>query len=345
MSNQTSEKKLLTIVVPCYNMADYIENCLRSVTDSTVPDSLEVIVVNDGSTDNSMDIIKKYQKIRPDIIRILDKSNAHQGSCINAGVKLATGKYFRILDADDWVDITSLYNLLHKLETCDTDLVITLRTENIFDNGKKEKVIQYHIDNLKYDYTYNAKEFCISEHIEGAEFNIHSMTYKTNILKSIPIKLPERIYYTDLLFCMLPIDCIKTFIIYEIYLYHYRIGREGQSTEAISIAKNFSHTCVLLTTMIKYMDSKENTIGTIHANQLYFAKEALDLFLNSIRNQHCLPKGYGNIITNIGKGIRRHNLDSRLLNKYYFKIWKITNSLMLLKISMSIYRMTHKKTV
>lgn len=78
------------------------------MTDELVSDRLEVIVVNDGSTDGSLDIIRRYEQKRPDLIKVIDKANGHYGSCVNAGLGIATGKYFKILDADDWFDTSAL---------------------------------------------------------------------------------------------------------------------------------------------------------------------------------------------------------------------------------------------
>ena len=100
--------KILSIVIPTYNMEKYLPVCLDSVTDELVSDRLEVIVVNDGSTDGSLDIIRRYEQKRPDLIKVIDKANGHYGSCVNAGLGIATGKYFKILDADDWFDTSDL---------------------------------------------------------------------------------------------------------------------------------------------------------------------------------------------------------------------------------------------
>lgn len=117
--------KLLTLAIASYNMEEFLDKCLESVSEPDIPDSLEVIVINDGSKDRTSSIAHIYEKLRPDIIRIVEKENGHYGSCINKALELATGKYFRPLDADDWVNIDSLIRLLDKLSTCNADLVIT----------------------------------------------------------------------------------------------------------------------------------------------------------------------------------------------------------------------------
>ena len=96
--------KLLTLAIASYNMEAFLDQCLESVTSFDIPDSLEVLVVNDGSNDRTSNIAHVYQKLRPDIVKVIDKKNGHYGSCINEALKNATGKYFRPLDADDWVN-------------------------------------------------------------------------------------------------------------------------------------------------------------------------------------------------------------------------------------------------
>lgn len=140
--------KLLTLVIPTYNMEKYLTKCLESVTAPCIPPTLEVIVVNDGSKDRSLDIMKAFQQKRPDIIRIIDKENGHYGSCINAGLQMAKGKYFSPLDADDWMDTEVLSKLLNVLKNCDTDLFITLRTEHKIDKNNRHIVTHFPFRNV-----------------------------------------------------------------------------------------------------------------------------------------------------------------------------------------------------
>ena len=139
-------EKTLSIVIPTYNMSAYLCRCLDSVTREDIPSSLELIVVNDGSTDNSLAIMQEYETKRPDIVKIINKTNGHYGSCVNAALKVATGKYFRILDADDWFDTNQLIQFLKKTETIDVDLIITPRTEHFQDH-----TIAYSMKNLPSD--------------------------------------------------------------------------------------------------------------------------------------------------------------------------------------------------
>ena len=96
--------KLLTIVVPIYNTEKYLERCVESITPKDVLEDVEILLVNDGSKDNSLQIMKKYAAKYPDTVKVIDKENGGHGSTINAGLKVATGRYFKVLDSDDWFD-------------------------------------------------------------------------------------------------------------------------------------------------------------------------------------------------------------------------------------------------
>lgn len=103
-------QKLLTIVIPTYNMQDYLHRCLYSLVleDEQLMSQLEVLVINDGSKDRSSEIGHEYEAKYPDVIRVIDKENGNYGSCVNRALAEATGKYFRMLDADDWCDTSAL---------------------------------------------------------------------------------------------------------------------------------------------------------------------------------------------------------------------------------------------
>ena len=100
--------KLLTLAISAYNMQEYLGKCLDSVTRRDIPDTLEVIIVNDGSKDKTSEIAHQYEKRFNSIVRVIDKENGHYGSCINKALEVATGKYFRPLDADDWMNTDAL---------------------------------------------------------------------------------------------------------------------------------------------------------------------------------------------------------------------------------------------
>lgn len=227
--------KLLTLAIASYNMEAFLDQCLESVTNFDIPDSLEVLVVNDGSNDRTSNIAHVYQKLRPNIVKVIDKKNGHYGSCINEALKYATGKYFRPLDADDWVNTDSLIQLIDKLSTCTADLIIT-EICVYKKNGKDYLNIP---KNIETDKLYDANTFDVEKNKCTSLFAMHGMTYRTQLLKDIGLHLHTGIHYTDTEYILLPLDHIKSLIFYKLNLYQYNTTREGQS-----IQKSIQHQAI-----------------------------------------------------------------------------------------------------
>ena len=138
--------KLLSIVVPTYNIAQYIDKCIESFkqVDKKYYSTFEVIVVNDGSTDNSLKIVERLIADTQLDIRVITKANGGHGSTINVGINEATGKFFKVIDGDDWIDVSNFEIFIKKLEKADVDLVITDYTEQYIYN-QTEKVIFFSV--------------------------------------------------------------------------------------------------------------------------------------------------------------------------------------------------------
>lgn len=229
-------EKILTIVIPTYNMQDYLSRCLDSLI---VPEEqmkqLEVLVVNDGSKDNSSAIAHEYQDKYPDTFRVIDKENGNYGSCVNKGIVKATGKYFKILDADDWYNTGALEYTLKVLMVIDVDMVITrLRT---YYELKNKNVDSLSFDGLKTNFIYNKGE----GEFETIDFyryiGMHKVAYRTTLLKKIGLKLQEGISYTDNEYAYYPFEHINSVIFLNEVLYTYWIGRDGQTVTPGVMAK------------------------------------------------------------------------------------------------------------
>jgi glycosyltransferase involved in cell wall biosynthesis len=247
--------KLLSIAIPTYNMSTYLCRCLDSVTQDDVPDTLELIVVNDGSTDNSLSIMQEYAKKRPDIVNIIDKTNGHYGSCINAALKVATGKYFRILDADDWLDTEQLIQFLKNAEAIDVNLIITPRTEH-----RQDRFVTYSMkdmsNNILPKEAFDKIPYDNLIHL----LSMHSMTYSLPFLRSLKLRLQEGICYTDTEFYLLPLEHIKNFIYLPQNLYQYQLNRDGQSMDFEVFKKNRHQFFIVLK---RILEEKASSVDTI----------------------------------------------------------------------------------
>ncbi len=334
-------EKVLTIVVPTYNMEAYLAKCLDSVTSELVPSTLEVIVVNDGSKDSSLDIMKQYQAKRPDIIRVIDKANGHYGSCINAGLSEATGKYFRPLDADDWFDTDALIHLLKKLETATADLVVTLRTEHISKNGTVCER-SYPIESVEYGKTYDLTDFRFVDYARHEDFNMHSMTWRTELLRESGLTCNEGVCYTDFQYCYTPISRARSLIVYDLFLYHYNLGREDQSVGYLAMQRNYPHIVKVLRSLINELKENASNIPAVLSNQRYFVDKAANTFAVSFRYQQSITPAVYRDFYDIYTSIERLRIHNRILHKYYFRIWYRLRFRWVIATNMFFYRKAHK---
>lgn len=230
--------KILSICVPSYNMEEYLKRCMDTFLVPEVIDQLEIIIVNDGSTDGTLAIANEYKEKYPQSIVVIDKPNGHYGSCVNASLKVATGKYFRIVDADDWVDSDALVEFVNKLAQIDVDCVCA----------------NYTIHNLKDD-TVTVKDVNLpsnvilelnSRKIPEECLHMHNLTYSTDLLKRINYTQTEGICYTDTEYVYLPLSCSRDMVYFNLSLYQYFIGRDDQSMAPEVFQKNFKQQIIVL---------------------------------------------------------------------------------------------------
>jgi glycosyltransferase involved in cell wall biosynthesis len=226
--------KILSVVVPAYNMENYLERCLNSVLDHKWNKDLEVIVVNDGSKDRTLQIALAYRENFPEIVAIIDKENGNYGSTINAALSVAKGKYVKILDADDWFDTKEFERFIEQLKNVDCDLVISDFTIN-YSSGKKKKIV----------YSSNREgevyDFSIMLSSRLLKIEMHATTYKTELLRKINYRQSEGIFYTDQEWVFYPMCFVDKIAFIDANVYQYLLGREGQTVNMNIKKKNISH--------------------------------------------------------------------------------------------------------
>ena len=227
-------EKILSICLPSYNMEAYLDRSVGSLIVPEVLDRLEIIIVNDGSKDKTLEIANSYKEKYPESVVVIDKPNGHYGSCINAALKIATGKYFRILDADDWFDSNNLAIMVKELEQRDEDAIFTKFT---LQNERLGKAIEQDVNGIVYNKPLYLNEYKIPEPCLA----MHNYTFKLDHLKSINYVQTEGICYTDTEYVYFPLCSAKTLYCFDMSLYQYYIGRNEQTMAIGPLVKNYSH--------------------------------------------------------------------------------------------------------
>lgn len=278
--------KLLTIVVPSYNASKYLDFNLQSFLRPSEPEKLEIIVVDDGSTDDTARIADAYQEKYPDTIKVVHKENGGHGSGINAGLRAATGKYFKVVDADDWVDHEALERLLDYIasfDVADANTDIDTDTAQVQAEAKakaRDKAASgpdviynnYYwrlTDEAKSPEEYERKaEF--NEPFSGVEYRkvydfesiadqcyvkMHNMTIRTEILKEHQIHIDEHCYYVDMEYIFYPMPYVQTIAFLPEFLYQYQIGRQGQSMDPAKMQRNAAQYDHVLASIYAYYDA------------------------------------------------------------------------------------------
>ncbi len=230
------QNKLLTIIIPAYNAEEYLDRCVGSLLSEK--DLLEIIIVNDGSTDQTLKIAKDYEKKYPNSVKVINKHNGGHGSTINFGLKIATGKYMRILDADDWLNEKNIKEYIEILKNSESDIVITSFSSIEAGNNKKTKHIfdKNGLNQKKDISTYNT---FVDNSDKINFFSLHTITIKTNVLrKNWGEGLLEKTFYEDQQFVAKCISAANNFSVFQVDLYQYSIGQDNQSTNQKKMFEN-----------------------------------------------------------------------------------------------------------
>lgn len=333
--------KLLSIAIPCYNSEAYMEKCIDSLL--VGGEDVEILVVDDGSSDRTAEIADVYAEKYPTIVKAIHQENGGHGEAVNAGIRNATGLYFKVVDSDDWVNAEAYAQILKTLEELirGSETVDLLISNFVYEKqgAKRKRVMQYrHCFPVNEVFGWNK----VHMH-KGKYLLMHSMIYRTKLLHDCGLELPKHTFYVDNIFAFEPLVHVKKMYYLDVNFYRYFIGREDQSVnEAVMIKRidqqlrvnrimvDVFHRCRCNNRHLrKYMLSYLEIITTISSVMLIRAEtqEALDKkkeLMEYIREEdrwiyHRLRWGIMGCASNLpGKGGRKTFIAAyKLCQKFY----------------------------
>lgn len=264
------------MVVPTYNMEKYLDKCLSSLIVGEHLEDLEVLVVNDGSKDSSLEIARRYETSHPGTFVVVDKKNGNYGSCINAGLKRASGKYFKVLDADDFFDTACLEAYLAFLKQTDADLIMS-DFQILDQTADTRQTIEYDLPvGITFSFDYFAKK-------DVPYMWMHGVTHLTEKMRRIGYQQQEGISYTDKEFVFYPMAVSKTVAYFPRVIYYYLTGREGQTIDPTVWTKNYWMEAKAVKKLIELYKLHKDEVG--EGGRLFMQLQ-LKLYLSSIYREY-----------------------------------------------------------
>ena len=230
--------KILSVAIPCYNSEAYMRKCIESLLPGG--EDIEILIVDDGSKkDNTAAIADSYQEKYPTIVKAIHQENGGHGEAVNTGIANASGVYFKVVDSDDWVDSDVLLKIIGLLKEliAGPDTVDMFISNYIYDKvgQKRKRIMQYH-SAMPTEQVFTWEE--MGNMRLGHYILMHSVIYRTGLLRECGLKLPKHTFYVDNIFVFQPLPFVKKLYYLDAEFYHYFIGREDQSVnETIMIGR------------------------------------------------------------------------------------------------------------
>lgn len=249
--------KILSITVPCYNSQEYMRKCIDSLL--VGGEEVEILVVDDGSSDQTLEIAREYEKNYPGIVRAIHQENKGHGGAVNTGLANASGLYFKVVDSDDWLNEEAFKKALQVLKECiagpkTLDLLIC---NYVYEKvGVKHKAVMKYTSALPQDRIFEWEE---AKSLGRSHYLLmHSMIYRTELLRSCGLVLPEHTFYVDNLVAFIPLASVRTMYYLNVNLYRYFIGRADQSVSEKVMIGRIDQQIKVNKLMIDYMAGQKN---------------------------------------------------------------------------------------
>lgn len=281
--------KLLSIAIPCFNSAAYMGKCIESLLPGG--EDVEILIVDDGSTkDNTAEIADEYAAKYPDIVRVIHKENGGHGSAVNAGIENATGLYFKVVDSDDWVQEEAYKQILDTLRTIVTggkalDMLIS---NFVYEKeGEKHKKVMNYRHILPKDKIFTWDD--CHHFSKGHYILMHSVIFRTRLLKESGLHLPEHTFYVDNIYVFEPLLHVENMYYLDVNFYRYYIGRADQSVnESVMISRLDQQLKVNKLMIDYYVDYKSQIVKTKRRHQ--YMRNYLEIIM-TVSSIMCIRSG------------------------------------------------------
>lgn len=247
--------KLLSIAVPCYNSQEYMRKCIDSLLAGG--ERVEILIIDDGSTDDTAAIADEYAKEHPDIVKAIHQENGGHGAAVNTGMKQAAGLYFKVVDSDDWVKQEAFHTILDTLEELigGPETLDMMISNFVYEKqGAKRKRVMRYRGYLPQGCVFGWND--IRHMPTGKYILMHSVIYRTQLLRECKLELPRHTFYVDNLFVFQPLSHVRKMYYLDVNFYRYFIGREDQSVHEDIMIQRIDQQLLVNRLMVDSLASK-----------------------------------------------------------------------------------------
>ena len=243
--------KLLSIAIPSYNSQDYLSHAVESLLPGG--NEVEILIVNDGSKDQTAAIADDYERRYPGIVRAIHKENGGHGDAVMTGLQNATGLYFKVVDSDDWADAAAYPKILDTLRSFSKEPIDMLISNYIYDKvGVRHKHTMSYHHALPQGRVFGWEE---TRHFRKGQYMLmHSVIYRTQLLRDCGMALPKHTFYVDELYVYVPLKNVEKMYYLDVDFYHYFIGREDQSVQEDVMIRRIDQALLVNRLLISSMD-------------------------------------------------------------------------------------------
>lgn len=240
--------KVLSFIIPAYNSQAFLDKCIGSMLSQPILDKLEILVVNDGSTDATAEIAQRYCSQYPSVVRLISQENKGHGGALNTGCAQARGTYLKVIDADDWVETENLPKFIALLEGCDSDVILTHHRTIDIGTGEVKNWRSYPD---AFERAYGFQEIMCQWRNFDRSLTFHGITYRTAFYHRYATPLPEHVFYEDHEYATFPCCYGERVTCFDLFLYDYRIGDVNQSVSNQNQLRRMAHTEQVLVRMLE----------------------------------------------------------------------------------------------